>query len=194
MRLPVPEGSRGRPDELRNFMGVLELGAVHPNDRSRIAEQHFRCGFYQASLARTSWTKEQQVPDWTPRRIQTGAKHLVQIHHRLHRFVLPDDLMAQFGLEIPRLLASLAHVKLSSRCRHCRAPSVFCGHSLAHCVLLNEEQTHICLVQVPQRARLKRATGRAAVFPSRAPHDLESCNPWAKCACVSETSETSDLF
>ncbi len=112
MRLAVPQISRRRADQLRNFVRVLKFGAVHFDHRARIAEQHFGRGFDDARFARARRPEEQQVPHRTSRRVQARAKHLVQIHHGLHRFVLPHDLPPQPRFEIPRLHAAQGWVEL----------------------------------------------------------------------------------
>jgi hypothetical protein len=78
---------------------VLELGAIHLDHRPRISEQHFRRGFHHPRFASPGRPKEQQVPHWPTWRVQTGAKHLVQVYDGLHRFVLPYNLSPQPSLE-----------------------------------------------------------------------------------------------
>jgi hypothetical protein len=124
MRLAVPEISRRRADQLGNLVRVLELGAINLEHRARIAEQHFRRGFDDARLPRPGGSEEQQVAHGTSRRVQPGAKHLVQIHHRLHRFVLPYDLAAHASIEILGLETSARRVQLSSSPSHHVIPPV----------------------------------------------------------------------
>ena len=112
MRLAVPQISRRRADQLRDFVRVLEFGAIHLDHRARIAEQHFGRRFHDARLARARRPEEQKIPHRPSRRIQAGAKHLIQVHDGLHRFVLSDDLPPQPSLEIARLHAAQGRVEL----------------------------------------------------------------------------------
>ena len=112
MRLAVPQISRRRADQLRDFVRVLEFGAVHFDHRARIAEQHFGRSFDHARLARARRPKEQQIPHRPSRRVQPRAKHLVQIHHRLHRFVLPHNLAPKPRFKIARLEAAPSRIQL----------------------------------------------------------------------------------
>ncbi len=90
---------------------MLKLGAIHLDHRPRIAEQHFGRGLDHARFAGSGRPEEQQVPHRSPRRVQAGAKHLVQVYDGLHRFVLPYDLPPQPSLEITRLHAALGRVE-----------------------------------------------------------------------------------
>ncbi len=112
MRLAVPQISRRRTNQFRDFVRVLELGAVHLDYRARIAKQHFGRGFHHPRLARAGWPQKQQVPHRTPRRIQPRAKDLVQVHNRLYRFILPHNLASQPRFKIPGFHAALAWVEL----------------------------------------------------------------------------------
>jgi hypothetical protein len=112
MRLAVPQISRRRTNQFRDFVGVLELGAVHFNYRARIAEQHFGRSFHHPRLARAGGTEEQQVPHRTPRRIQARAKDLIQVDNRLYRFILPHNLASQPRFKIPGFHAAEFGIQL----------------------------------------------------------------------------------
>jgi hypothetical protein len=71
---------------------MLEFRTIHLDDGSRIPEENLRSGFHDTRFARTCGSQEQQIANWPPRRIQTGAEDLVQVHKGLHTFFLPDDL------------------------------------------------------------------------------------------------------
>jgi hypothetical protein len=76
-------------------MGVLELGAIHFDHRSRIAEQNFSRGFHYARFSGACGPQKQQITYRASRRIQAGAKYLVEVNDCLYRFVLADDLPPQ---------------------------------------------------------------------------------------------------
>src|ERR1700723_3661018 len=99
----VPQIARRRPNQFRDFVRVLKFRAIHLDHRARISKQHFGGSFDDARLARAGRPQEQQIPYRTPRRIQSGAKHLVQVHYGLHRFILPHDFPPQPGFKISRL-------------------------------------------------------------------------------------------
>ena len=112
MRFAVPQISRRRSDQFRNFVRVLKFRAIHLDHRARISKQHFGGSLDDARLARARRPQEQQIPHRPPRRIQPGAKHLVQVHYGLHRFVLPHDFPPQPSFKIPRLNTPASRIQL----------------------------------------------------------------------------------
>ena len=100
VRLAVPQISRRRANQFRYLVRVLKFRAIHLDHRARIAKQHFRRRFHYPRLSRSGRPEEQQIPHRPSGRIQAGSKHLVWIHHRLHRFVLPHNLPPQPRLKI----------------------------------------------------------------------------------------------
>lgn len=54
----MPEISRRRSDQFRDFMAVLELGAIDSSDRVRIADKRLRRGFYCPCLSGTGGAQE----------------------------------------------------------------------------------------------------------------------------------------
>src|ERR1700733_15968478 len=103
MSFAVPQVSRRRADQFRDFMGVLELGAVHLDHCSWIAEQDFGGGFNHACFSGARRSQKQEIPYRTSRGIQAGTKNLVEVHDCLYRFVLSYDLPAQARFKITRL-------------------------------------------------------------------------------------------
>src|SRR5439155_17099365 len=81
----------------------MDFRAVHLNNRTCISEKNFRSRFDDARLARTSRTKEQEITNGPPRRIQSGAEHLIQVHQRLHSFFLADNLRIQRRFKFQRV-------------------------------------------------------------------------------------------
>src|SRR3984957_13930933 len=113
MCFAVPQISRGRSNQFCNFVRVLELRAIHLDHRARISKQHLRSSLDDARLPRARRPQEQQISHRPSRRIQPGAKHLVQVNHRLHRFVLPHNLPPQPCLKIPRLRTPACRIQLA---------------------------------------------------------------------------------
>jgi hypothetical protein len=59
MSLAVAQITRGRTDELGDFMGVLKFGAVNLNDRARAAKQNFCASLDDTRFAGTGRPQEQ---------------------------------------------------------------------------------------------------------------------------------------
>jgi len=126
MSFTMPQVSRGRANQFRDFMRMLEFRAIHLDHRARIAKQNFRGSFHDARLARSRGPEKQQVSNWAPGRIQPGAEYLVHIHQRLHAFDLPDNLRAQGGFKVASIGAADGRIKLlSNGCFHVLSPSSF---------------------------------------------------------------------
>jgi len=75
-------------------MGMLKLTAVNLDYRAGIPKQDPGRSFHDARLSGPGGTEEQETPYRAPWRVQAGTEYLIQVHHRLHRFLLPDDLRA----------------------------------------------------------------------------------------------------
>src|ERR1700680_5129940 len=123
MRLAMAQVSRGRANQLRNLMRMLEFRAIYLDQRPRIAKQNLRARFHDARLARTRRPQEEQITHWPSRRIQPGAKHLVQVDQCLQAFVLADDFRPQRRLKFQRIGASLVWIKWQYMFSHGRLPS-----------------------------------------------------------------------
>src|SRR5271154_5939361 len=106
MCFPVAQIPRRRTNQFSNLMRVLELRAIHLDNRARVSEQNFGRGFDNACLARARRPQQQEIAHWTPRGVQTGAENLIQVHERLHAFRLSDDLGAQRVLKFNRRIAA----------------------------------------------------------------------------------------
>ncbi len=114
----MPQISRRRANQFGNFMRVLKFRAIDLNHGARVAKEDFRSRFHNARLPRTCWPKKQQIPYGAAWRVQSGAKHLVQIHERLDTLFLPDDFSPQRGLEINRIGAALAGIEIKDVVAH----------------------------------------------------------------------------
>src|SRR6202021_3475037 len=106
MRLAVPQIPWGRTNQFSNLVGVLKLRAIHLDDCARVPEQKFTRCFPHASFARACWAQQEEIPHRPPRRVQSCAEDLVQVHERLHSFRLSDDLRPQRRLKFNRRVAS----------------------------------------------------------------------------------------
>jgi hypothetical protein len=85
---------------------VLKFGTVHLNHCPCVAKQDFSDSFDDARLTGPRWSQKQQVSQRAPWRTQSGTKYLIQIGHGLHRFILPNDSLAQPVVEDLRLRAA----------------------------------------------------------------------------------------
>src|SRR5215469_9216004 len=120
MGLAVAQISRRRSNQLCDFMRVLELGAIHFDNRARIAEQDFRRRFDNARFAGSCWPEEQQIPYGPSWRIQTRAEHLIQVHQRLHSFFLADNFGTKRCLEFQRLRTAFFRIEWKNVFVHVR--------------------------------------------------------------------------
>src|SRR4051794_5877917 len=92
-------------------MRVLELRTINLDARSRIPEQRFCHGFDHARLARPSRPQEQQIPNWTSRRIQSRQEHLINLYNLLHRLVLSHNPAAKGGFKLSCIVAATVRIE-----------------------------------------------------------------------------------
>src|SRR5579859_118580 len=95
MSFTVAEIARGRADDLRDFVRVLEFGAVDLDDGAGAAKKNFSGGFDNTGLAGAGRPEEEQVADGTAGRIKSSGEDLEQLDERLNTVVLADNLRAQ---------------------------------------------------------------------------------------------------
>src|SRR5260370_22596832 len=120
MRLPMSQIPRRGANQLSNLMGVLKFRAIDLDYRAGISKENLGGGFHDSRLARTRRSKKQQIPYRTARRVQSGAKYLVQVHQRLHALFLSDDFPAQRGLEIDGIRAAFVGIEWKNVVGHDR--------------------------------------------------------------------------
>ena len=120
MRFPVSQIAWRRTNQFSNLVGVLELRAIDLDDRAGIPKQDLRRRFDDAGFSGSSGPQKQQVPYRAPRRIQAGAKHLVQVNQRLYGLFLTHNLRSQRRLKINRVRAALAWIERKSVVVHDR--------------------------------------------------------------------------
>src|ERR1700720_3063193 len=92
-------------------MRMLKFTAVDLDDRTGVPKQNFRGGFHDARLSGPCGPQKQEAPYRAPRRVQAGTENLEQVDHRLHRFLLPDDLRAQRLTKLRRLAATQSRIE-----------------------------------------------------------------------------------
>src|ERR1700730_1478738 len=103
---------------------MLKFCAIYLNDRAGIAKENFRSRFYNARFARSGGAQEQEVTDRPPRRVQSGAKDLIQVHQSLNSFFLSNDLGSHGPVELSRLIAADCGIQLpSGGGTHLQSPS-----------------------------------------------------------------------
>src|SRR5208283_1627093 len=126
----VTKVARGRTDQLRNFVRVLELRAINFDARTRIAEERLCHGFDHAGLAAARGTEEEKVTDWTTRSIKARQEHLINLGDFLDGGILPDDTLTHGFLEFTRIVRAFARVQLESNASTFHAYS--CSVSESH--------------------------------------------------------------
>src|SRR5581483_3236646 len=89
--------SRGRSDQLGNLVTVLELAAIHFNDRARVADQALGDGFHQPRLAGTRRSEKQQIRDRPSRMGHAREVLLINLNDLVDCVVLSDDALSEIG-------------------------------------------------------------------------------------------------
>jgi hypothetical protein len=82
-----------------------------------IPEQNFRGSLDDSSLPRTRRPQKQQVPYWTPRRIEPSQKHLVDFGDLFDSLVLAYDAAAQRSFKLSRIGAAAVRIEHCSQIR-----------------------------------------------------------------------------
>src|SRR5262249_6579744 len=112
VRLPVPQVTWRRTNELGDLMRVLELGAVHLDDRARIPKQNLCGSLHNPCLPRPSRPQKQQVPHRPPRRVQPCTEHLIHVDQGLHALGLTHNLRSQCRLKLASVCATYSWIQL----------------------------------------------------------------------------------
>jgi hypothetical protein len=107
----VAEVSWRRTDQLGNFVGMLELGAINLDASSGVTEQSFGHGFNHTRLSGTGGPEEEQVADRASGRIQPCQEHLVDFDYFLDRRFLANNLSPQGGFEVASVVTAESRIK-----------------------------------------------------------------------------------
>src|ERR1700692_3073648 len=99
MSFAVAEIARGRADDLGDFVGVLEFGAVDFDDGAGAAEENFCGGFDNAGLAGAGGPEEEQIADGAAGRVESSGENLEQLDESLNAVILADDFRTQSVLK-----------------------------------------------------------------------------------------------
>src|SRR5258708_38268255 len=94
MSFPVAEIAGGRADDLGDFVGVLEFGAVDFDDGTGAAEKNLCGGFNDAGFAGTGGAKEEQIADGASGGVESSGEELDQLDEGLDAAVMADDFSA----------------------------------------------------------------------------------------------------
>ena len=86
----MPQVSRGRTDQLGDFMFHLELAAVDAQHVFFSAVKYIGQSLHSASLAGTGGTQQQEDSGGSSFRSESGAVHLHVWNDLRHRMSLPD--------------------------------------------------------------------------------------------------------
>src|SRR5438094_15335 len=113
MRLAMPQVARRRTDQLGDLMAVLEFGAVNLDAGASIAKQRFSDGFNHSGFAAAGWTKKKKIAYRTPRRVQAGQEHLIDLNYFFDRCVLADDSTPQSCIKLQSVIAAPTRIKRS---------------------------------------------------------------------------------
>src|SRR5580658_1469786 len=100
MSFAVAEVARRRPDQLGDFMTVLELGTVNLHNCMGILDQRLSRGFHGAGLTRPRGAEEEKVSDGPSGRSHAGEKHLIDTDNLPNCFLLSNDALAQVRFKL----------------------------------------------------------------------------------------------
>ena len=159
--LAVPEIARRRADQFCDFMGVLELGAVDLDDCVRVAEENFRGGLDDASLAGAGGPEEDHRADGAVRRVHPGEENLVEAAHAPDGALLAHDARGKLLFELLRAWALLVGVEQNSvwgnrfsfhHCNH--GSSSFAGSTVVMRLVACGESSRVAATGHPGRVRV----------------------------------------
>src|SRR6202522_4435064 len=102
VRLAMAEVSRRRANQFRDFVRVLELGAVNLNNSARVTEQNLGGCFHDARLSGARRPQKKEVYHRASRRIHSGRENLIEVGDGADGFFLSDDACAQRGIKFLR--------------------------------------------------------------------------------------------
>jgi len=72
MGLAVSQVARGRPDQLGDFVGMLELRAIDLDAGAGVAEERLGQSLDDTSFSGTGGSQKQEIPDRAPRGVQAA--------------------------------------------------------------------------------------------------------------------------
>src|SRR5215469_18574760 len=122
MSFAMPQISRGRTDQLGNFMRMLKLCAVDLDAGARIAKQCLRHRLHHARLARTGRSKEQEIPHRTSGRIEPSQKRLIDLRHFFDGLFLANNIPMQGIRKRNRLSVATRRIQRDGEISHCPLP------------------------------------------------------------------------
>ena len=99
MRLPMPQVSGRRADQLGDFVAVLKLRAVDLDHGAGIAHQALRRGFHQPRFAGARRSKKQEVANRPAGTGHARQVRLIDVDDLIDRLILSDNAFAQIAVQ-----------------------------------------------------------------------------------------------
>src|SRR5260370_10343437 len=96
----MPEITRRRADQLRDFVTVLKFRAIDFDERARAAKQDFCGGFHNSGFSGTGRAQKQQVSDWTARHGHSREVDLIHVYEPANCPILPYNLAHEPAFEV----------------------------------------------------------------------------------------------
>jgi hypothetical protein len=103
--LTVPEISRRRTDELRDFVAMLKFGAIDFHHCSRVFQQTLRERFHETRFARPSRSQKHKIGNWPLRRRHATQVRLIHLDDLMNGIFLPDDSASKTKFQSFRFVA-----------------------------------------------------------------------------------------
>src|SRR5580658_2535710 len=103
----MPEVSRRRTDQFRDFVAVLKFGAVDLQYRPNVANERLGSGFDQPGLTRASGPQEQKVSYRTAGGCHPCQVSLIDINDLADGFFLTDHQPPQITVQLCRFASRL---------------------------------------------------------------------------------------
>src|SRR4051794_30555186 len=103
----VADVARGRADQARDGVALLELAHVEPDHRVLVAEQRFGERPCELGLADAGWPEEEERADRPLRIAEPGASAPHRTGYRPDGLLLPDHALVDLRLEAEQPLALL---------------------------------------------------------------------------------------
>jgi hypothetical protein len=110
MRFAMSQVSGRRPDQLRDFMAVLELRAIDFDYCTRVLQQGLGGRLDNPSFSGAGRPQEEKVSDRPAHGRQSRDVSLVSSHDLVNCFVLSNDKVVEPVRQIFRLLSRLSGI------------------------------------------------------------------------------------
>ena len=107
-----------RSDQFRNFVAVLEFGAIDFDYCAGISDHRFGERLDESRFTRSRWTQKQKVADRAAGSVHSGQKSLINIYDLVNGIILSNDPLVQISIELFCLASALNRIQPFIRAHH----------------------------------------------------------------------------